>query len=109
MLMKVTLTITGMKGKDGYVSIHFQKDDGTPLPAKNQGDYRDVNGNLAAFQQIKPEFDDTVYNNLELFLPYAELDLPVGKHDLKMDFDLLDGGGFHIEQLAYEDFWYEQK
>lgn len=109
MLMKPSFSVSGMKGKSGYLSIHFQKRDGTPLPANGQKQYRDVNGNLAAFQEIKPDYDDTVYSNLELFLPYDELDLPVGKHDLKMVFDLLDGDGVRIEHLSDEDFWYEQK
>ena len=71
--------------------------------------YRDVNGNLAAFRTIKPDYEETVYDDLELFLPYDELDLPIGKHDLRMDFDLLDGKGVTIEHLEFKDFWYEQK
>lgn len=109
MLMKATFTVKGMKGKDGYLAIHFQKSDGTPLPSKGQQEYSDAKGNLAAFSKIKPDFDNTEYKNLEVFLPYEELDLPVGKHDLKMDFDLLDGNGTQIEHMTYEDFWYEQK
>lgn len=109
MMMKTSFSVTGMKGKDGYLAIHFQKPDGSPLKANGEQAYRDVNGNLAAFQKIKPDYDNTEYNNLELFLPYDELDLPVGKHDLKMDFDLLNGSGVQIEHLTYKDFWYEQK
>lgn len=108
MRMKVNFTVSGMKDKDGYLAIHFQKRDGTPLPAK-KGDYRDVNGNLAAFQTLKPNYDDTEYNDLELFLPYDEFDLPVGRHNLKMDIDLLDGKGVLIRHLGFNDFWYEQK
>lgn len=108
MRMSVNFTVTGMKGKDGYLAIHIQNRDGDPLPA-NPGDYRDVKGNLAAFQTLKPDYDDTEYKNLELFLPYDEIDLPVGRHELKMDVDLLDSNGVSIEHLAYNDFWYEQK
>src|SRR5690606_41792442 len=63
---------------------------GTPLPAK-PGEYRDVNGNLAAFRSLKPKYDATEYRDLELFLPYDEFKLAKGRHDLKMDVDLLDG------------------
>lgn len=109
MLMKTSFSVTGMKDKDGYLAIHFQKPDGSPLPANGEQTYRDVNGNLAVFQKLKPDYDNTEYKSLELFLPYDELDLPVGKHDLKMDFDLLNGEGVQIEHLTYKDFWYEQK
>ncbi len=108
MRMTVNFTVTGLKGKDSYLAIHFQNRDGDPIPA-NPGDYRDVKGNLAVFQTIKPDYDETLYKDLELFLPYDEFDLPAGRHELKMDVDLLDGEGVSIEHLAYNDFWYEQK
>jgi hypothetical protein len=108
MRMRVTFTVTGMKGKDSYLAIHFQTRDGDPLPA-NPGEYRDVQGNLAAFQTLRPDYDETLYKDLELFLPYDEFDLPAGRHELKMDIDLLDGKGVALEHLAYNDFWYEEK
>lgn len=108
MLMKVSFTVNGMKDKDSYLAIHFQKKDGTPLPAK-PGEYRDVNGNLAAFRSLKPKYDATEYRDLELFLPYDEFKLAKGRHDLKMDVDLLDGEGVLIEHLAFNEFWYEEK
>lgn len=108
MRMIVNFTVTGMKGKDSYVAIHFQTRDGDPLPA-NPGDYRDVNGNLAAFRTLKPDYDETLYKDLELFMPYDEFDLPVGRHNLKMDVDLLDGNGVIVEHMAFNDFWYEEK
>lgn len=108
MRMNVNFTVSGMKDTDGYLAIHFQKRDGTPLPAK-KGNYRDVNGNLAAFQSLRPSYDDTEYKDLELFLPYDEFNLPVGRHDLKMDVDLLDGKGVLIKHLGFKDFWYEEK
>lgn len=108
MRMTVNFTVTGLKDKDSYVAIHIQTRDGDPLPA-NPGDYRDVQGNLAVFQTLKPDYDETLYKDLKLFLPYDEIDLPAGRHELKMDVDLLDGKGVAIEHLAYNDFWYEQK
>jgi hypothetical protein len=108
MRMTVNFTVTGLKEKDSYLAIHFQTRDGDPLPA-NPGEYRDVKGNLAVFKTLKPDYDETLYKDLELFLPYDEIDLSAGRHELKMDVDLLDGKGIEIEHLAYNDFWYEQK
>ncbi|CAN5868051.1 hypothetical protein BH20ACI4_BH20ACI4_35200 [soil metagenome] len=108
MRMTINFTVTGLKEKDSYLAIHFQTRDGDPLPA-NPGDYRDVKGNLAVFQTLKPDYDETLYKDLKLFLPYDEIDLSAGRHELKMDVDLLDGKGVSIEHLAYNDFWYEQK
>lgn len=108
MRMRTSFTVNGMKGQDGYLAIHFQKRDGEPLPA-GKGKYRDVNGNLAVFRELKPDYDETLYKDLESFLPYDELNLPVGKHDLRMDVDLLDGKGVTLQHMTYENFWYEQK
>lgn len=108
MQMIPKFTVNGMKGQDGYLAIHFQTRDGEPLPA-GKGKYRDVNGNLAVFREIKPDYDETLYKDLELFLPYDELNLPVGKHDLRMDIDLLDAKGVTLQHMTYENFWYEQK
>jgi hypothetical protein len=108
MKMTVNFTVTGLKDKDSYLAIHFQTRDGDSLPA-NPGDYRDVKGNLAAFQTLKPDYDETLYKDLELFMPYDEFDLPAGRHELKMDVDLLDGDGIMLEHMAFNDFWYEQK
>lgn len=108
MKMTTNFTVDGMKDTDGYLAIHFQNKDGSGLPAKS-GSYRDVNGKLAAFRSIKPKFDKTEYKDLEAFLPYDEFQLPAGRHDLKMDIDLLDGKGVLVKHLGYEDFWYENK
>ncbi len=108
MKMTTNFTVTGMKDTDGYLAIHFQTKDGSGLSSK-PGSYRDVNGKLAAFRSIKPKFDKTEYKDLEVFLPYDEFQLPAGRHDLKMDIDLLDGKGMLVKHLGFEDFWYENK
>ena len=108
MRMTTNFTVDGMKDSDGYLAIHFQTRDGGALSAK-PGSYRDVNGNLAAFRSLKPKYEKTEYKDLELFLPYDEIQLPAGRHDLRMDVDLLDGKGVMVEHLGFENFWYENK
>ncbi len=108
MRMHVNFTVSGMKDRDGYLAIHFQNKDGEKLSA-DQGAFRDVNGNLAVFKTLKPDYDDTLYKDMQLFLPYDEFKLSSGRHELQMDIDLLDGKGALIEHLDLEDFWYEQK
>lgn len=108
MRMRVNFTVNGMKDTDAYLAIHFQTKDDTKLSAK-PGIYRDVNGNLAAFKTLKPDYEETDYKDLELFLPYDEFKLPAGRHELKMDIDLLDGKGVLVKHMAFEDFWYENK
>ncbi len=108
--MRITsnFTVNGMKESDSYLAIHFQTKDGDPLLAK-QGSYRDVKGKLAAFKSLKPKFDKTEYKDLEVFMPYDEFTLPAGRHDLRMDIDLLDGKGLLVKHMSFEDFWFESK
>lgn len=108
MLIHVKFSVKNLKGVSSYVAVYFQKKDGTSLTTNNP-DFRSERGNLALFSSIKPDYDDTVYKDVQLFMPYDELNLSRGRHDLKMDIDLIYENGDIIEHLTYNDFWYEEK
>jgi hypothetical protein len=57
---------------------------------------------------LTPGYTETVYDDLKLFMPYAELNLGSGKHDLTMDADIIYKNGDLIKHLKYYDFWYEK-
>jgi hypothetical protein len=54
---------------------------------------------------ITPGFDQTDYNDLIVFIPYSAFNLETGKHDLKMDADLIYKEGGMIQHLNYHEFW----
>lgn len=108
MRIHVKFSVKNLKDVKGYVAVYFQKKDGTSLTTSNP-DFRSQNGNLALFYSIKPAYDDTEYNDVQLFMPYDELNLKKGRHDLKMDVDLIYENGEIIEHLTYNEFWYEEK
>ena len=108
MRIHVKFSVKNLKGVSSYVAVYFQKKDGTSLTTSDS-DFRSQNGNLALFSSLKPDYDDTVYNDVQLFMPYEELGLKRGKHDLKMDIDLIYENGDMIEHLTFYEFWYEEK
>lgn len=95
----------GMKGISSYLQIKFQKADGTPLRDKN-GEFVAEDGSVAAFGVLKPGYDPAVYEDFDIFMPYAELDLTSGKHSLKMDVDVIYENGDLIQHLTLYEFEY---
>lgn len=107
MRIHTKFSVLNMKGVKSYLAIYFQKKDGTELMS-NDPDFRSRNGNLALFQLLRPAYANTIYKDIELFMPYAELNLDRGRHDLKLDIDLISENGELIEHMGYYEFWYEE-
>jgi len=105
MRIHTKFSVTNMKAQDGSIRIYFQKADGTSLKSSD-GNFESELGNVAAFNDIKPGYDVTDYKDLATFMPYSEFHLGVGKHDLKMDIDLIDDDGTLIQHLTFYEFVY---
>ena len=96
-----------MKGVDSYLAIYFQKKDGSKLLSNNDT-YRSKTGQVAVFKLLKPNFDETEFKDLQMFIPYNEFNLTPGKYDLQMDTALIYENGTMIEHLNLYDFQYEE-
>jgi hypothetical protein len=107
MLIHTKFTVVGMKGTAGYVAIYFSKKNGDKLFTSNRA-YRSKEGQVAVYFDMTPAYERTVYDDAQVFLPYAELNLTKGKYDLQMDVDLIYENGDLIQHLTYHDFWYEK-
>ena len=108
MRIHVKFSVYNLKDVDSYLAVYFEKADGTKLTSSNRK-YSSPDGQVAVFRLLKPGFADTVYNDLVVFMPYDELKLAGGKHDLKMDADVIYENGDMVEHLGYHDFQYEKK
>jgi hypothetical protein len=95
----------GMKGVSSYLQIKFLTRDGKPL-MDNNGEFDHVDGSVAAFGVLKPGYDPAVYEDFDIFMPYSELDLPSGRHQLKMKVDVIYEDGRLIQNLTVYDFEY---
>ncbi|HEY0462005.1 MAG TPA: hypothetical protein VGC97_22925 [Pyrinomonadaceae bacterium] len=108
MRIHVKFTVNNMKDVDSYMAVYFEKADGAKLISTNRK-FSSDDGQAAVFRATKPGYDETVYKDLDVFMPYDELKLGRGRYDLKMDVDLIYENGDLVEHLAYHDFEYEKK
>ncbi len=110
MLVHITCNVLGMRAQSGYLAFYFQKKDNTWLYTTNTA-YRsnERKGQVALYVAITPGYDNTKYDDETVFMPYDELGLSRGNHDLTMDIDLIEKNGDRIEHITFHDFWYEKK
>lgn len=96
-----------LKDTECYLAVYFQKDDGTRLTSSNTT-YTAKNGDLALFKLLKPNYANTVYDDIAVFIPYGEFDVAPGKHKLTMDVDLITKDGQLIQHMNFHNFEYER-
>lgn len=108
MVVHINFKVQGLKNTDSYLAIYFERNDGTPVKGRSQK-FRTADGHMAAFIDMKPCCDSTVYDDLYVFVPYDELVLPPGNYNLRMHFDLHYENGDLFEHLTYYDFKFSKK
>jgi hypothetical protein len=97
-----------MKNVDSLLTVSFEEADGAQLTTANRK-FANKDSQVAVSRALKPGWDETVYKDLTVFMPYDELKLGPGKYALKMDADVVYRNGEPIEHLGYQDFRYEKK
>lgn len=104
MLVHAKFSVFNMKDVDADLAIYFEKKNGDMLTTSNTK-YSAKNGQVAIYKGLKPLYNpETVYNDIQLFMPYKELNLDIGKFDLTMDIDVIYANGNLIKHLKYHDF-----
>lgn len=109
MRVHIKCNVFDMKGGNGYLAFYFQKQDGTRLTTTNRA-YRSNErpGQLALYVEISPGYQNTVYEDETVFMPYDEFNLRSGNYDLQMDVDLIEKDGTMIQHIEMYNFWYEK-
>lgn len=107
MMIHLSFSAYNMKEMDAYVAIYFEYNDDLAgfLKDKNKK-FQSSEGDVAIYKSIKPAYDPAEYKDLQLFMPYSELDLEPGIYDLTMDAKLIYKQGGMIGRLTYYDFQY---
>jgi hypothetical protein len=108
MRIHTSFRVFNLKNQSLYLAIYFQKKDGTKLFTNNRN-FRSTNGQVAIFKALRPAYDDTVYDDTTLFMPYDELNLDPGFYELQMDADVIYENGNLVEHLNFYDFEYEKE
>ncbi|MBS1796590.1 MAG: hypothetical protein JSS81_22345 [Acidobacteria bacterium] len=107
MWIHLKFDVTNLKGVDSYAAVYFQKSDDSYLE-DGTGENRANDGRVVAQIKLKPGYDTTAYEDLEIFMPYSGLNLTKGKYNLKMDIDLVDNDESLIKHMTYNEFKYEK-
>lgn len=107
MRIHTAFKVYAMKNVPGYLQIRFQTRDGKFLMDKN-GAFDHEDGSVAAFRELKPGYDPAVYEDLDVFMPYEELDLSAGKYELAMDVDVIHEDGELVQHLTTYNFDFTQ-
>ena len=72
MRIHVKFTVANMKDVDSYMVVHFEKEDGTQLKTTNRK-FASKDGQVSVYRSMKPGYDETVYKDFDVFMPYDEL------------------------------------
>lgn len=108
MLIHLKFTVYAMTDIDCNVAIYFNYGFENPIKDKNKKFYTQ-GGDVAVFSYLKPKYEETVYKDLQVFMPYDELEVGPGTHKLKMDVDFNYDDGTRIQHLRYYDFTFTKK
>lgn len=106
MRIHTKFTANNMKGVDSYLAIYFETRDGVRLKDKNKKLYS-TDGSVAVYRALKPGYDVATFDDLDVFIPYDELDLKPGDYKLRMDIDLIYKPGGLIQHLSFYNFDYK--
>ena len=104
MMIHLNFSAINMKGIDAQAAVYFQQKNGEKIEGKTG--YRSKNGQLAIYKDIKPAYDEAVYKDLKLFIPYSEINVGTGKFDLRMKAEIIYPSGTLIKTLKEIDFWF---
>ncbi len=107
MRIHVKFSVFNLKNVDSYLAVYFEKTDGTKLKTTNKK-FASNDGQVAVYRSLKPGYDETVYSDLDVFMPYDEFKLSRGKYNLKLDADVIYENGDLVEHLNYYEFQYEK-
>lgn len=107
MRIHLNFTAVNLKDVDCYAAIYFEKKNGEKIQGKTDG-YRSKSGQLAVYKSIKPAYNEAVYKDLQLFMPYGEFSLGKGRSDLVLKADIILKNGDMVKHMKNHEFWFEQ-
>jgi hypothetical protein len=90
--IRLCFTIQHRKGFSCGVLAYFKDEQGNGLVDLNNK-FKTSSGHVCVGSSCVPDFEDALFNDYILFLPYAELDQPDGKRILQFNVQIYDNIG----------------
>lgn len=105
MKILIDFSVENMKDIDGSCAVYFYYNDGRPVKDKNQR-YYTAAGDAATHTNIKPGHVSTVYTDWEIFMPYNELEVGTGKHELKFYCEIWENSSTSAKSVVQSQYYY---
>ncbi len=104
LLIDVHFEVKGLKGVPSQCVAFFYWDSSKEALNDYDDSYRSGNGKIATSDNFTPNYDNTVFNSFKLFLPYEQLHLAEGVHELCYTVAIFDADGKQITTSNYIPF-----
>lgn len=102
MRLHVKLTVRNLSGVSSQLAYAIELENGDKVYPVTSA-FASTNGQLTVYRDLNVKFANSVFSDVQVFMPYGEIKVGSGRHDLRVHVDLLygDGGNLHV---AYHDF-----
>lgn len=105
MRVHAKITIRNMGNTAGYLAIFFERANGTRLKSYDNL-FQSKGQDVATYKAFTPPNNFYLYSDLSAFIPYSELHLTKGEHNLTAVAQLIYENGTFIQSLGTEKFRY---
>jgi hypothetical protein len=109
MMVHTKFTIDNLLNQTVTLALGIEKETGTKVFARTTSKYRSKTGQLAFYKTFTPKYNSAKFNDVKIFVPYAEIPLPVGKHKLRFHADILQTGTNLNIHLNYYSFAFNRR
>ena len=107
MLIHVTFSVKQMQGISGQLAYGFEMEDGERIYTSNSS-YASTNGQLTVYKDISPSYDDSFYEDLQVFMPYREITVAEGSNNMRIHVDVIYGNDGNVH-LTYYNFTFTRE
>lgn len=85
----IDFEVDNLSGKTCEIAVYFEFDNGVILKDYNNN-YRTTDGQVAISSNFVPPYTGTRFNDFTLFIPYSELHIASGVHNLRYNIIIFD-------------------
>lgn len=104
MMIHTEFETVGCVGDDLAVCVYFYTEDGTALKDYD-GSHTTDSGKVSTYEKTQTEYHNSIWNDFKIFMPYDQLHMASGKHDLKFYVGIYDyDTGMFLADSEYQHF-----
>jgi hypothetical protein len=89
MTIHCNFSVDWLRGYEGAITAYFYFENGQALKDYD-GDYSTTSGNVSVGETFSPRYDNAIYDDFAIFMPYDEFHMASGTHDLELFIEIWD-------------------